>query len=109
MDAQTLRSRIIRECILRLLHNTFRANPDVGVLATHIFQGFGTGLVQYTQAEIEAELADLADDKLITVENAPGLSAVPQKLFRSTSRGRDFARANFPWGRVDEYTGEQKP
>lgn len=106
MDAATLRSRTVRECILRLLYNCFRANADIGVMAAHIFEGFSTGQVQYTQSEIESELADLIADELITIENAPGVGVIAEKIYKTTSRGRDFVRANFPWGRVDEYTGE---
>ncbi len=109
MNPAVLRSRSIREAILRLLRNTFEACPDVGCLAHHIYSGFGSGRVQYDRAEIDAELADLVADKLITVANAAGIAEIPEKIYHISSRGRDFVLARFPWGRVDEYTGEEKP
>lgn len=109
MNPAVVRSRAIREAILRLLNNVFMGCPDVGCLASHIYEGFTTGRVRYTQTEIDAELADLVDDRLISVENAPGVEAIPDKLYKATSRGRDFVRARFPWDRVDEYTGKDSP
>ncbi len=106
MDAGILRSRTIRESILRQLYNVFRANPDVGCLANHFFEGLSTGLIQHSQAEIEVEFAELRDDGLITIENSPGVGAMPEKLLRITARGRDFTRARFPWMKVDQFIDE---
>ncbi len=107
MDARVRKLRAIREAILRLLYNTFVSCPDVGVMARHVYEGFTTGRVQYMQAEIDAVLADLIEDKLITVENVPGVEAIPDKMYRVTSRGRDFVLARFPWDCIDEFTGKE--
>ncbi|MCD4699872.1 MAG: hypothetical protein K8R91_04795 [Phycisphaerae bacterium] len=106
MDAGILRSRTVRESILRQLYNVFKANPDVGCLANHFFEGLSTGATQYTQSEIEAEFAELRDDDLITIENSPGVGPMPEKLIRITARGRDFVRGRFPWMKIDEFTKE---
>jgi hypothetical protein len=108
MRAEVVRSRAIREAILRLVNNAYIGCPDVGVMACHIYEGFTTGRVRYTQTEIDAELIDLADENLITIENAASVAPIPDKLYKITGRGRDFVRARFPWGRIDEFTGKDK-
>ena len=40
----TNRSREIRKTILRLLYNAYQANPDIGLLADHVYSGFSTSV-----------------------------------------------------------------
>jgi len=108
VNPQTAASRIIRQRILTLLCNTFAANPDVGVLAEHVYALFADGRVPYGPHAINAELVDLLDDGLIEVYNAPTLGHLPSKAYKPTSKGRDFARAGCPWDRIDEYTGGER-
>jgi len=103
---EVFRRRTIREAILRVLNAAYAGNPDVGVAHDQVLDAFSTGRVRYTPSEIEAALLDLADDRLIARENAPW-GTPPEKLYRVTGSGRDFVLARFPWGRVDEYTGDQ--
>jgi len=109
ISAATARSRRIRQDILRTSCNAFAACPDVGLLADQIYEGFSTSQLQYGREEIDAELVDMIDDGLLTVGDADGFSgAMPKKIYRSTSRGRDFHRAGCPWDKIDEFTGAQK-
>ena len=107
ITAAILRSRIIREAILKIAYNTHQAAPGVAVLARHLYAAFSTGKVQYEKAEIDAEISDLIDDGLLAVEDLGGVGVGPaEKGYQSTSKGRDFYRAGYPWGRIDEYTGD---
>lgn len=108
MDLSVQRSRTIRECILKLLFGMFRANPDLAVEARHIYEGFATSRLQYSREDIDPELVDLIEDGLVQVIDLPGMTTPPEKGYRLTSRGRDFVRARFPWGRIDEFTGDQR-
>ncbi|HUX00783.1 MAG TPA: hypothetical protein VMY35_07365 [Phycisphaerae bacterium] len=101
------RRRAVREAILRLLNAAYAGSPDVGVPFEQIAEGFSPSRVRYTAREIEAALLDLADDNLIVQENASWGDPPMEKLYKVTGPGRDFVLARFPWGRVDEYTGDQ--
>jgi len=102
-----LRSRSIRELILKIGYNTHQAAPGVAVLARHVYAAFSTGRVQYEKAEIDVEISDLIDDGLLAVEDLPGVGVGPaEKGYQATSKGRDFYRAGYPWGRIDEFTGD---
>ena len=102
-----VRSRSIREIVLRQL-NSIYAYPNLGLTYETILVGFSTGVVRYTVDEIEGELVSLIQDGLIVQFNAPGGEPLPEKLYRIIKNGHDFVLANFPWMRVDEYTGKQE-
>jgi len=105
----TNRSREIRKTILRLLYNAYQANPDIGLLADHVYSGFSTSVFQYERREIDCELVDMIEDGLLVVEDAPGeIGPMPKKCYRATSRGRDFHKAGCPWEKIDEFTGGQR-
>jgi len=109
ISRETAESRRIRQDILRTICNAFAANPDVGLLADQIYGAFATSAIQHDRGEIDAELVDMIDDGLLVVEDAPGFTGpMPKKIYRSTSRGRDFHRAGCPWGKIDEFTGGQR-
>ena len=109
ISAATAQSRSIRETILRILFNTYSANPSVGLLADHLYIGFSSSQFQYAKNEINVELGDLMEDGLVVVEDAQGtVGPLPLKCYKTTSRGRDFFKANCPWERIDEFTGGQK-
>jgi hypothetical protein len=101
-DPSVIRSRGIRERILRLLAAQYAGNPAAGVPHGQIVEGFSTGRVSYGSHEIQCELLDLHDSDLVRI--LPG-DGDPEKTYQITKNGRDFCRAKFPWGRIDEYTG----
>ena len=100
-------SRSIREAILRLVYNTFQANPDVRVLARHVYEMAMCQRIQILREEIDAELVYLVDIRMIDVANVPGMGPVPEKGYRLVPRGRDFYMAGCPWAKVDEFGEEQ--
>ena len=108
LSRETARSRVIRQTILRILFNTFKAAPDVSVLADHIHQAFGDGMTAYAPEELDGEIVDLISDGLIEVSDAPHVGTVASKAYRITSRGRDFYRSNCPWAKVDDFSGGEK-
>jgi hypothetical protein len=107
LTAETIRSRSIRELILRLCYNTHRANPDISVLARHIYEGFSTGRIQYLREDIDPEISALVEAGMIAVVNVPNVG-MPEKGYRITNRGGDFFRAGCPWAKIDEFTGEAR-
>lgn len=104
---ETVRSRRVRERILHMLVAAHRGCPDVGIDHGEILKAFAGDRARYSPADVQAELIDLIDDGLITQHNAPWGGDLPEKIYQVTSQGRDFQRAGFPWGRIDEYTGGQ--
>jgi len=109
VEPQVLRSRTIRECILKLLLRMFQAAPELAVAADHVYEGFSTSRLQYTRDDIDPELMDLIESGLVEAIDLPGPGApgLPAKGYRITSAGRDFVRARFPWGKIDEFSGDQ--
>lgn len=109
IDAATIRSRCIRETILRILYNTFRANPGIAVVARHLYEGLSTGQIPYSVEAIDVELAELLDRGLVESIDAPGeIGPAHVRAYRCTAKGRDFHRAGCPWNKIDEFTGSQK-
>jgi len=108
LSRQTVRSRSVREMVLRLSYNTFLGNPDIVLAFHHVYEAFRTGVVSYTSEEIQAEVADLAEDGLVAVAELPTVGEMPEKGVKSTSKGRDFFKAGCPWDRVDEFTGANR-
>ena len=104
-DPSVIRSRGIRERILRLLAAQYAGNPEAGVPHGQIVEGFSTGRVSYTAAEIQGEVLDLEECGLVRI--LPGEDQ-PERTYQITKNGRDFVKAKFPWGRIDEYTGQAK-
>jgi len=110
VEPQVLRSRTIREALLKLLMRMFQADPELAVAGEDLYQGFSTSRLQYDRAEVDGELINLMDEGLVEVVDLPaifGFERLPAKHYRITSRGRDFVRARFPWGKIDEFSGDQ--
>ncbi len=105
MDTATLKSRTIRECILRVLSIADRAGVAVGFSFQQILDGFATSELEYGDDDVRPDLNDLADDRL--VERFSDAARPGMSRYRISSRGRDFVRARFPWGKIDEFTGDQ--
>ena len=106
IDPATLRSRTVRECILRCVSIADKAGVTIGFSLQQVFDGFMTSELQYTPDDVRPELNDLVDDGMIEKFDDPAGGG--EKRYRITTRGRDFVRARFPWGRVDEFTGDQR-
>ena len=104
---QVLRSRAIREAILRSLHVLFQASPGLWLGHGHILRGFAGSRARYTEEQITGELINLIDDELVEQQNAPTADALPDKEYCITKGGRDFKAAGFPWMKIDEFTGGQ--
>ena len=132
LSPEVFSSRTIREAILLMLNAAFRGDPEFGVVPHgRILADFDTGRTRYTPAQIDVDLRVLVADEL--VERVPcdggpdrprhvgvhrdldppageaGRVPLPDKVYRITSPGRDFVRGKFPWHRIDEYTGGQRP
>ena len=106
--ARIIRSRTIREALLRTLNAAYHGSPDVHVPAEQIYTGFARSRVPYAREEIDAEIVDLIDRGMI--DSTPlthSIGPMPERGFRITARGRDFCRAGFPWMKLDEYTGDE--
>jgi len=101
-------SRTIREAILLMLDAAFKGDPEFDVPRDGILAGFAPGRTRYAPGQIDVELRDLIEDRLVEqVPREPG-NPLPDRHYRITSPGRDFVRAKFPWHRIDEYTGRQR-
>lgn len=107
VSPQVLRSRRIRERILHVLVAAHKGLPGAKVEHAQILAAFANDRARFTQEEIEVQLFDLVEDGLLDQENA-SWGTPPEKLYGTTSQGRDFHLAAFPWDRIDEYTGGQK-
>ena len=105
MDAEILKSRTIRECILRCLSIADRAGVTVGFSFQQVADGFAGSQFEYAEGDVRSGLNDLVGDEL--AERFADPVSPGAWRYRITSRGRDFVRGSFPWGRIDEYTGRQ--
>lgn len=105
MEPEILKSRTIRECILRCLWLADRAGVVVGFSFRQVVEGFSGSEYEYTEPDIRSELNDLVADDL--AERFADQVNAGQFRYRITSKGRDFVRGRFPWGKIDEFTGGQ--
>lgn len=105
MEAEVLKSRTIRECILRCLSIADRAGVTVGFSFRQVVDGFAGSQFEYGEADIRSELNDLVGDQLAERFDDP--VSPGGWRYRISSKGRDFVRGRFPWGRIDEFTGGQ--
>jgi len=101
-----IRSRAIKELVLRVCYSTYAVAPDLVVPASQIYDGFSGARTPYYRSDIDPELADLVGDGLVEVVAIPGLDGLPEKGYKLTVRGRRFVQAHCPWGKIDEFTAE---
>ena len=109
IDARVHRSRHIRKRVLLMLAAADEGCPGVGIAHGQILGAFANEANPYTAEEIGRELADLGGDGLIHSSADPYGGPLPERIYDITSRGRDFVRAQFPWGGIDEFSGAQRP
>jgi len=106
MKVEVQRSRMIREAVLQTLGVVQGAGLDLGVSFQQIHTGFSRSRLDVKAAELHREMASLLNDGLIAKAWNEDLESWE---FRLTARGADFRRADYPWSRVDEFTGGQEP
>jgi len=98
------RSRWIREIILRLLYAVDGAGMRLGMTWSQVKAGFFRRQHEASDAELRRALNDMVDDELIVREWDEDLRC---DMFKMASRGRNFVEADYPWGRIDEFTGNR--
>jgi hypothetical protein len=96
-------SRQIRTAILRTLFVHSRAGLNIGYAACDLAGTLAGSIFGRDERLLAGEIADLLERGLIR----PVEGAEPPRWV-ITARGKDFARANHPWGKVDEFTGGQR-
>ena len=99
--------RAIQEIILRTLNVQFESNPEVCVLAGHIYRGLANSMVPPDRAEIREALADLVERKLVTSKASP-IDGEDERCFGVTADGRDFVDHGFPWHEIDRFSGRSQ-
>jgi len=97
-----------RKAILLLLDRDRRAGgfPGIAVVWDEIYHAVGTGRVKPGPERIRRALDDLIDNRL--VEAIPHSIRPNVECYRITGRGADFIRADFPWRKIDDFSGEQR-
>lgn len=102
--ANITRSRWLRELILSLLSSADGAGFSAGMTFNQINGGFARRRREASEADIRRELNDLTDDQLVRHGWDEDLEC---EMFFIASRGREFCKANFPWEKIDEFTGRK--
>jgi len=101
LNRETIRSRGLRELILRRLLGHYQAGLDLGYTAEQIRQ-FETSHCAFTEAEHVRAIRSLEHDGLIGILEAG--DDEPDR-YVLTDDGDDFLRAGLPWRRIDPYSG----
>jgi hypothetical protein len=102
---EVARSRMIRQTVLRIVAISHQAAPGVVVLARQIYESLATGMVRYTQSEVDVELAYMASAKLLETVSVASGRPMPEPGYRLTNAGLDFWRAECPWTELEGYLG----
>ena len=102
--ADIARSRIIRERILRMLSRVDRAAIDAGLTTPQVLSGFRASQADASAEDVRGELNDLVNDRLVKRDWDGDLEV---HMFRIDTRGREFVKAEFPWSKIDEFTGRK--
>jgi len=104
MSREIIRKRSIQQTILQTLNTIWEANPGVCLLTRHLYRGLGNSSVPPTQDEAAAALADLCERKLVAAKAAPTGEPLT-KCYIITVTGRDFVMHDFPWDKIDQFSG----
>lgn len=92
------------EDILLTLQAIWTANPGIGLQAGQLYEGLAAGSeVPPSDEEARAAVADLVERELAESVPSKMPSEVPQKCYRITAKGRDFASHKFPWNYLDAF------
>ncbi|HOD79968.1 MAG: hypothetical protein BWX88_02680 [Planctomycetes bacterium ADurb.Bin126] len=102
MDAAVERSRHLRQSILRVLFIHADAGLEIGYTAAELSNLVADSIFGSDAAQTASQIRDLVELNLVRKDDE---SAPPRFLI--TVRGKDFARANYPWSKIDVYTGSQ--
>ena len=88
--------------VLRLLSAADGSGIGLGMTWDQIQTGFARRRTEAPESELRRELNDLVDDGLIATKWDEDFRC---DMFRIGSRGREFVKAQFPWEKIDEFTG----
>ena len=92
-----IRSRAVRGRLLETLAELHMAAPGMGMRLEELLgQARYDTPFELDEQEIQAEIVDLRDHKLIELD---------QQQARITTAGVDFLRCGLPWDRVDAFSG----
>ncbi len=97
-------SRTVRLVILQSLAILSGTSNATGLSQSQLHRSFYHNGQDVPIGEVRQELDDLVGDGLIRRERSEVLEGFYYKI---TSAGRDFVRADFPWEKIDEYTGRK--
>jgi len=106
MTQEILKSQMIRQAVLNLLALFDAARGRYALTKEQIRRNFIKGRTEVTAADLESELTDLAEQRLIAATFDEELGVW---LYTIATRGRDFRRAGFPWDKLDEFSGADAP
>ena len=106
-SASVLKSRMIREGILRPLFHLHQQNAEVGMTPPQLYALFSGMVMPPSREEISAEVSVMVEDSWLESDQFQGLSG-PERRFRITRQGRDFLLGECPWEAIDKYSGRQK-
>jgi hypothetical protein len=92
----------LREAIIRLLLSADEGGDGFGFTADQFVRFIAPARLDRSAAaaEIRQQLKELWEANLIRARYDEGLS---DSLYTIQARGRAFARAGYPWGKVDEF------
>lgn len=97
-----IRSRSLRELILRHLKIHLDSGLDIGYGVDDLINGIGVSECDFSEAEVKAEIRSLRADGLIQ----------PSPVFEDrvvlSDDGADFCKASYPWSMIDRFTGNKK-
>jgi len=102
VDESVLASRLLRGRVLGLLAAASRGGNAYGMTAEQVQGAFSVRREPVREPELRDGLLDLADRGLLEKKWD---EQIRDDFYSITSRGRDFVRANYPWDRIDEFTG----
>ena len=97
-------SRTVRLVILQSLAIISGTSNATGLSIVQLHRSFYRSGQDVPIGEIRRELDDLVGDGLIRRDRSEVLDGF---FYAITSAGRDFVRADFPWEKIDEYTGRK--
>ena len=94
-----VRSQYLRRRLLEFFVLADKAGEGVGYTWQQLKDAIPTRL-DVSESELRQELSDLTGADLVAGLDDEDLHC---RVFSLTRRGRSFARADFPWPRIDEF------
>lgn len=103
MNPEVEKSRHLRQAILRILHVHRQSGLAIGYSADELANLNVDSIFGKDAAAVGMAVRDLLEDRLIGA-----IEDCDPPRYVLTGDGADFCLANFPWARVDPYTGKQQ-